>query len=70
MIVLAGILLFSIPQFIPEKSVAYQNDIKGFIGHQMEPLNLWMGFHMAFWFVWMLFPIFWDCLPKKRQCLK
>ena len=44
------------PAMNPQISVAYSNDVEGFRRHHMEPLNLWMFFHMFFWLVWMVFP--------------
>jgi hypothetical protein len=61
---------FLTSQFSPEKSVAYQNDIAGFIAHNMQPLQLWMYFHMAFWFVWMIFPHILGLFTKEKTMLK
>ncbi len=63
-------LLLIAPNFIPAKSVAYQNDIGGFAAHNMEPLNLWMYFHMIFWFVWMIFPHLLGLFTGEKTMLK
>jgi len=59
-----------VPNMIPSKSVAYKNDIEGFKMHKMEPLNLWMYFHMLFWFVWMIFPHLLGLFTKEKTMLK
>jgi len=61
---------FIIPNFLPAKSVAYQNDILGFQRHNMNPLNLWMFFHMSFWFVWMVSPQILGLFTSEKQMLK
>ncbi len=58
------------PAFVPSSSVAYQNDIEGFRSHGMEPLNLWMYFHMGFWFIWMVFPHILGLFTKEKTMLK
>ena len=51
-------------------SVAYQNDIKGFKDHKMEPLELWMDFHMTFWLLWMIFPNLLGLFTEEKTMLK
>ncbi|RLF36052.1 MAG: hypothetical protein DRM99_03535 [Thermoplasmata archaeon] len=68
-IAIVTILTFA-PQLIPEKSVAYQNDIQGFEAHGMQPLNLWMYFHIGFWFLWMIFPHLLGLFTTEKTMLK
>jgi len=62
--------LFIIPNLIPSMSIAYQNDIKGFKDHKMEPLELWMNFHMTFWLLWMIFPNLLGLFTEEKTMLK
>ncbi len=69
-IIIISALFLIIPNFIPSKSIAYQNDISGFRGHGMKPLELWMCFHMFFWFVWMIFPHLLGLFTREKTMLK
>jgi len=70
-IILVVVVFFVfVPNFIPSKSVAYQNDISGFKAHNMQPLKLWMYFHMIWWFIWMIFPHLLGLFTKERTMLK
>ena len=67
-VIIVFILIF--PNFNQEKSVAYQNDVEGFKAHGMSPLNLWMYFHMSYWFMWMIFPHLLGLFTKEKTMLK
>jgi len=69
-ILIVAASFFIIPNLIPNTSVAYQNDIKGFKAHKMEPLGLWMDFHMIFWFLWMVFPNLLGLFTEEKTMLK
>ena len=69
-VIVFWILPFFVGQFTPQKSIAYQNDIEGFQRNDMEPLNIWMYFHMAFWFIWMIFPHLLGLFTNEKQMLK
>jgi len=59
-----------VPAFNPEVSVAYKNDIGGFKAHNMQPLDLWMFFHMLWWFAWMVFPHVLGLFTTEKTMLK
>lgn len=61
---------FIVPNLVPSASIAYQNDIEGFRAHGMEPLDLWMYFHMVFWLVWMIFPHLLGLFTEEKRMLK
>ena len=69
-IIIGMIILIIIPNLLPSKSIAYQNDINGFKAHNMKPLNFWMYFHMLFWCIWMIFPHFLGLFTKEKTMLK
>jgi len=66
-----GIFIFAImPLVMPGVSPSWQNDSHAFVDHKMEPLNLWMIFHMVFWVVWMWLPGILGLFLSEKDMLK
>ena len=54
-LILTALSIFIPPVFLPSHSVAYKNDIEGFVRHHMQPLSAWMAFHLT----WAIFLLIW-----------